>query len=182
MSFETFNDFINKIYFFDLSFFLVIIYCLIQCSLKGFALSFISFLKWVVALIITIFLLPKLQPWVSDIIDSPFINSVGLGIFIYFTSLFILILLGKALSKSMKWTGFGSMDKTFGFFFGAFKGYVVSVCLFSIINWFYPFENWSIEVNDTLTYNFIKKGSEIFIEEFPEFQEFEDTKEKIEKI
>ena len=74
------------------------------------------------------------------------------------------------------------MDKTFGFFFGFFKGYIVSVCLFSIINWFYPFNNWSIKIDKALTYNFIKNSSEILVEEFPEYRDLKDSKEKIENI
>ena len=33
-----------------------------------------------------------------------------------------------------------------------------------------------------LSFNFINKGSEILIEEFPSSEDFIDTKEKIEKI
>ena len=47
--------------------------------LKGFSLSLISFMKWVLSTILTIILVPKLQPTVSDYIESDFINSVGLG-------------------------------------------------------------------------------------------------------
>ena len=132
--------------------------------------------------ILTIIFVPKIQPWVSTYVDSPFINDLGLGLILYISFLFSLILLGKAINSSMKWTGFGPMDKTFGFFFGFFKGYIVSVCLFSIINWFYPFNNWSIKIDKALTYNFIKNSSEILVEEFPEYRDLKDSKEKIENI
>ena len=56
------------------------------------------------------------------------------------------------------------------------------VCLFSIINWFYPFNNWSIKIDEALTYNFIKNSSEILVEEFPEHRDLKDSKEKIENI
>ena len=82
----------------------------------------------------------------------------------------------------MTWTGVGSIDKSFGFIFGFFKGYVVSVCLFSILNWFYPYQNWGISAESANTFNLINKGSEILIEEFPSSEDFIDTKEKIEKI
>ena len=75
-----------------------------------------------------------------------------------------------------------SIDKAFGFLFGFFKGYIVSVCLFSIFNWFYPYQNWGISAEDAISFNLINKGSEILIEEFPSSEDFIDTKEKIEKI
>ena len=68
------------------------------------------------------------------------------------------------------------------FIFGFFKGYVVSICLFSIFNWFYPYQNWGISAEDAISFNIINRGSEILIEEFPSSEDFIDTKEKIENI
>ena len=180
------NDFFENTFslinMFDIIFLIIMIYCIVQCFLKGFSLSFISFMKWVLSLIITIILVPKLQPRVSDFIESEFINNVGLGVFIFVVTLFILILIGKSLNRAVTWTGLGSIDKSFGLLFGVFKGYVVIVCLFSILNWFYPYKNWGISAEDAFTFGYVKKGSELLIEEFPNTEEFIDTKEKIEKI
>ena len=160
----------------------IMFYSIIQCFLKGFSLSLISFMKWVLSTVITIILVPKFQPYVSDYIESEFINSFGLGIAIFIFSLFLLILIGKVLSRAVTWTGVGSIDKTFGFLFGIFKGYVVCVCIFSIFNWFYPYKNWGISADKAKSFNIIYKGSELLIEEFPSSNDFIDTKEKIEKI
>ena len=100
---------------------------------------------------------------------------------LYFFNTFITILVGKTLGKAITWT-VGSIDKGFGFIFGFFKGYIVSVCLFSILNWFYPYQNWGISTSDAISFNLINKGSKILIEEFPSSEDFIDTKEKIEKI
>jgi membrane protein required for colicin V production len=167
---------------FDLFFFLILIYFIIQCFLKGFSLSLISFMKWIVSTVITIILVPKFQPVVSNYIESKFINNVGLGAAIFFFSLFLTILIGKSLGKAITWTGAGSIDRSFGLLFGFFKGYIVSVCLFSILNWFYPYQNWGISAEKAVTFNLINKGSEILIEEFPSSEDFINTKEKIEKI
>tara|TARA_Y100000992_G_scaffold193590_1_gene131538 strand:- start:13 stop:432 length:420 start_codon:yes stop_codon:yes gene_type:complete len=139
-------------------------------------------MKWVLALIVTIILVPKLQPWVRDYIESEFINNFGVGIAIFIFTLFLTIVMGKSLSKVVTWTGVGTVDKTFGLLFGFFKGYIVSICLFSILNWFYPYQNWGISAEDAISFNVIKKGSEILVEEFPSNEDFIDTKEKIEKI
>ena len=96
--------------------------------------------------------------------------------------MFFLVVIGRSLGKTITWTGLGSVDKTFGFLFGLFKGYIVSVCIFSILNWFYPYQNWGISTKDAFSFSFVKKGSEMLIEEFPSNKDFIDTKEKIEKI
>jgi len=176
------KNFINNINLLDVFFLIVLIYNVVQCFLKGFSLSLISFMKWVVSTVVTIILVPKLQPTVSEYIQSDFINNFGLGIAIFIFTLFITIVIGKTLSKAVTWTGVGSIDKVFGFLFGFFKGYVVSICLFSIFNWFYPYQNWGISAKDAISFNLITKGSEMLIEEFPSNEDFIDTKEKIEKI
>ena len=177
-----FEQIIKSINLFDIFFLIILLYFVLQCFIKGFSLSLISFMKWILSTVITILLVPKFQPTVSEYITSEFINSIGLGAAIFIFTLFIIILLGKSLSRAVTWTGVGSIDKTFGFLFGFFKGYVVSVCLFSILNWFYPYQNWGISTESALSFNIINKGSEILIEEFPSSEDLIDTKEKIEKI
>jgi len=182
MIFDFLERFINSINWFDVIVGVIMIYSIIQCYSKGFSLSLISFMKWIFSTVITIILVPKFQPWVSDYIESEFINNVGIGIIIFICTLFLTIVVGKALSRAVTWTGVGSIDKTFGLLFGFFKGYVISICLFSIFNWFYPYQNWGISAEDAISFDVVKKGSEILVEEFPSSEDFIDTKDKIEKI
>ena len=177
-----FERIFNNFNLFDLFFLIILIYSVIQCFLKGFSLSLISFMKWILSTIITIILVPKLQPVVSKYIESEFINNVGLGAIIFIFTLFLIIVIGKSLSRAVTWTGVGPIDKTFGLLFGFFKGYLVSVCLFSILNWFYPYQNWGISAEDAVSFNLISNGSEVLIKEFPSSEDLIETKEKIEKI
>ena len=173
----------NSISVFDLIVFIIIIYSMAQSAAKGFMMSLLSFSKWLLALVITIILVPKLNPWIQDYIESKFVADFGLGIFIYILSLFVIINLGKAISKTVSYTGLGTVDKIFGLIFGIFKGYVICVCVFSLLNWFYPHQKWPIETEDTYSFKIIYKGSEFLIEEFPNSKEYyQETEEKIEKI
>ena len=168
---------------FDLIVFLIIVYSMTQCAAKGFMMSLLSFSKWLLALIITIILVPKLNPWVQDYIESKFITDIGLGIFIYIVSLFVIINIGKAINRVVNWSGLGSVDKTFGLMFGIFKGYVICVCIFSLLNWFYPHQKWPLKAEGTYSFQIIYKGSEFLIDEFPNSKDYyEETEEKIEKI
>ncbi len=179
---DNFLKIFSSLNLFDVVTFLIFSYCILQCFLKGFSLSLISFMKWIISTIVTIILVPKLQPSVSEYIESEFVNNVGLGIVIFIFTLFLTIVVGKALGRAVTWTGVGSIDKSFGLLFGIFKGYVVSVCIFSILNWFYPYKNWGISAENAITFNLIENGSKILIEEFPSNEDFMNTKEKIEKI
>jgi len=172
----------ENIVLFDIIFLIFIFYFAIQCFAKGFFLSLVSFLKWVLALVITIILVPKLEPYVSDYVENEYVSGIGLGIVIYVLSLFLLILLGKSLGRLFSYTGLGSADKIFGFFFGIFKGYVFFVCIFSIVNWFYSYEKWDMSLKNSYFFSITEKGSRLLIEEFPEKKDLEDTKKEIEKI
>ena len=179
---NVFDSVTENLNIFDSSVFFIFTYCIIQCFIKGFSLSLISFMKWVISTIVTIILVPKLQPTVSDYIESPFVNNLGLGVVIFIFTLFFTIVIGRAISKTVTWTGVGSIDKSFGILFGVFKGYVVSVCIFSVLNWFYPYKNWGISADRAISFNLIYKGSKMLVEEFPSSEDFIDTKEKIEKL
>ena len=180
------SSFINflkdNILFFDIIFILIILFNIIKCLSQGFSLSFLSSLKWVVSAISTIILVPVLQPWVSDYVESEFVNNVGIGIFIFVVTLFVSIVLGKSLSRTVTWTGLGSVDRSFGVFFGLFKGYVGAVCFFSLLNWFYPYEKWGISTTNAFSFDVVKKGSDLLIKEFPSYKDIINTKEEIEKI
>ena len=172
----------ESIILFDIIFLIFILYFAIQCFAKGFFLSLVSFLKWVLALVITIILVPKLEPYVSDYVENEYASGIGLGIAVYVLSIFLLILLGKSLGRLFSYTGLGSADKIFGFFFGIFKGYVFFVCIFSIVNWFYSYEKWDMSLKNSYFFSITEKGSSLLIEEFPEKKDLEDTKKEIEKI
>ena len=168
---------------FDLIVFLIVVYSMTQCAAKGFMRSLLSFSKWLLALIITIILVPKLNPWVQDYIESKFITDIGLGVFIYIVSLFVIINIGKAISSAVTWSGLGSVDKIFGLIFGVFKGYVICVCIFSLLNWFYPHQKWPLKAEGTYSFEIIYKGSKFLIDEFPNSKDYyEETEERIEKI
>jgi membrane protein required for colicin V production len=173
----------NSILAFDIIVFLVVAYSMSQCATKGFTISLLSFSKWLLALIITIILVPKLNPWVQDYIESKFITDIGFGIFVYIISIFIIINIGKAIGKAVTLSGLGSVDKTFGLIFGIFKGYIICVCIFSLFNWFYPYQKWPIEAEDSYSFEIVYKGSKFLIDEFPKSKDYyEKTEEKIEKI
>ncbi len=180
---NSFIEFVkNDVLLFDIIFIIIILYNTLKCLSQGFSLSFLSSLKWIVSAIATIILVPKLQPWVSDYIESDFINNVGIGVVVFIVTLFLSIVLGRSLGRTVKWTGLGSVDKSFGILFGLFKGYVVAVCFFCLLNWFYSYEKWGISTTSAFSFNVIKKGSDLLIEEFPNYKDIINTKEEIEKI
>ena len=110
------DNLIKIINVFDIFFIIILIYFILQCFIKGFSLSLISFMKWVLSVVLTIIMVPKLQPIVSEYIESDFINSIGLGLAIFIITLFLTVVVGKSFSRAVTWTGVGSIDKSFGLY------------------------------------------------------------------
>ena len=115
---NTFQDFLNEVSVIDFLYLIVTILSLIQCYRKGFVLSILSMAKWIVAYVITLILFPRVKPYFKDIIDNEYILDIGLGIAIFVVVIFLILLINKAISKGISYTGIGGLDKTFGFFFG----------------------------------------------------------------
>ena len=172
----------NNITTFDLVVVLITIYSMTQCATKGFTLSLLSFSKWLIALVITIVLVPNFSPFLEDYIESKFVADIGLGIFIFMLALFIVINIGKAISSTITWSGLGMVDKTFGLIFGIFKGGLICVCVFTLVNWFYPHQKWTIATKDTMSFQRIYEISEILVKKFPNREDYYKTKEKIKEI
>ena len=173
----------NNISVFDIVVVLITIYSIAQCTAKGFIISLLSFSKWLIALVITIVLVPKLSPWIEDYIESKFVADIGLGILIFIISLFVIINISKAISSAVTWSGLGMVDKIFGSIFGIFKGYIICVCIFTLLNWVYPHQKWPVETESTYSFQIIYKGSKFLVKEFPNSEDYYDeTKDKMQKI
>ena len=50
--------------------------------------------------------------------------------------------------------------------FGVFKGYLICVCVFSMLNWFYPHQKWLIKTEGTYLFEIIYYGSNFLVDEF----------------
>ena len=179
---NTFQDFLGEVSVIDFLYLIVTIFSLIQCYSKGFVLSILSMAKWIVAYVITLILFPRVKPYFKDIIDSEYILDIGLGIAIFVVVIFLILLINKAISKAISYTGIGGLDKTFGFFFGFIKAYIISVCVFAGIHIVYNYDKWPINLKQSYVFPYLEKGSNYLIKEFPNEKTYQDSKEKIKEL
>ena len=179
---DAFKDFFEASSIVDLIYIIITIWSLISCYRKGFVLSILSMAKWLLAYVVTLILFPRVKPYVEDIIDNEYVLDVGLGIAIFIVVIFLVLLVNKGISKAVKYTGMGSLDTTFGFFFGFVKAYIISVCIFSGIHIVYNHDKWPINLDKSYTFPYLEKGSNYLLKEFPNEKTYQESKEKIEDI
>ena len=179
---EFFGEIFNLISVIDLIYILITILSLIKCYSKGFVLSILSMSKWLLAYIATLILFPRLKPYVKNIIDNEYVLDVGLGITIFIIVIFLILLINKGISRAIKYTGIGSLDTVFGFFFGFIRAYVISICIFSGVHIVYNYDKWPVNLNKSYTFPYLEKGSNYLLKVFPNEKTYKDSKEKIEEL
>ena len=179
---DAFLDLFKNVSSFDLSYLVITILSLVRCTKKGFVLSILSASKWILAYVITLILFPKVKPFVNDIIDNEYVLDIILGVSIFTIIIFIILFTNKAVSKAITYTGLGSLDKTFGFIFGFIWAYIIAVCVFTTVDIVYNNDKWPIKQKGSLTYEWVENGSNYLIKVFPDKEQYEDTKDKVQEL
>ena len=179
---EILKEFYNSVPIIDLIYLILTILSLIKCYRKGFVLSVLAMSKWLFAYIITLILFPRVKPYLKDIIDNEYILDIGLGVIIFVIVIFFILLISKGISKAIKYTGLGTLDSIFGFFFGFIRSYIIAICLFSAIDIVYNHDKWPNKLNKSYIFPYLEKGSNYLLKEFPDEKSYQDSKEKIEEL
>ncbi len=179
---EFFREIFISISAIDLVYALLTILSLIKCYSKGFVLSILSMSKWLLAYIVTLIIFPKLKPYLKNVIDNEYVLDVGLGITIFIVVIFLIMLINKGISRAIKYTGLGSLDTIFGFFFGFIRAYIISICIFSGVHIVYNYDKWPINLDKSYTFPYLEKGSNYLLKVFPNEKTYQDSKEKIEDL
>ena len=180
--FDFIADFFAKISLIDIIFIFITILSLIKCYKKGFVLSILSMSKWLLAYILTLLIFPKIKPYLKDIIDNEYVLDIGLGITIFVVVVFLVLMISKGISSAINYTGIGSLDTIFGFFFGFIRAYIISICIFSGAHIVYNYDKWPINLDKSYVFPYLEKGSNYLLKEFPNEKTYKDSKEKIKDL
>ena len=175
-------DFYEATSIVDLVYIAITLLSLIKCYKKGFVLSVLSMAKWLLAYVITLMIFPRIKPYLKDVIDNEYVLDVALGITIFVVVIFFVLMINKGISKAIRYTGIGSLDTIFGFFFGFIRAYIVSICIFSGVHIVYNYDKWPINLDKSYIFPYLEKGSNYLLKEFPNEKTYQDSKEKIEEL
>ena len=179
---DVLKDFYETVSIIDLIYIVINILSLIKCYKKGFVLSILSMTKWLLAYVITLLIFPKVKPYLKNIIDNEYVLDIGLGIIIFVIVIFSVLMINKGIGRAVKYTGIGSLDTVFGFFFGFVRAYIISICIFSGVHIVYNYDKWPINLDKSYIFPYLEKGSNYLLKEFPDEKTYRDSKEKIEEL
>ena len=180
--FDLVTNFYNATSLIDIIYLVITILSLVKCYKKGFVLSILSMAKWLLAYVLTLLIFPRIKPYFKDIIDNDYVLDIGLGISIFIIVIFLVLMINKGLSKAIRYTGIGSLDTIFGFFFGFIRAYIISICIFSGVHIVYNYDKWPTNINKSFIFPYLEKGSNYLLKEFPNEKKYQESKEKIEEL
>ncbi|MDC0200649.1 CvpA family protein [Candidatus Pelagibacter sp.] len=179
---EGFLKIFESISSFDLIYIFFTMLSLIKCYRKGFILSLLAASKWLLAYVLTLIIFPRVKPFAEGIIDSKYILDIILSLGIFIIVIFLILMVNKGIGKAVTYTGLGTLDKIFGFFFGFLRSYLICVCIFSTISIIYNHDRWPIDFEKSFTFPYVEKGSNYLIKEFPNEENYNDAKEKVQEL
>ena len=179
---EGFFKIFENISSFDLIYIFFTILSLIKCSRKGFVLSLIAASKWLLAYVLTLIIFPRVKPFVEGVIDSEYVLDIILGVGIFVIIVFLILMINKGIGKAVTYSGLGTLDKIFGFFFGFLRSYIICVCIFSTISIIYNHDKWPMDLEKSFTFPYVEKGSNYLIKEFPNEENYNDAKDKVQEL
>ena len=179
---EVLKEFYSSTSIIDLIYLIITILSLVKCYSKGFVLSILAMGKWLLAYIITLIIFPKIKPYIKNAIDNEYVLDIGLGMIIFIVVIFLVLLISKGISKAINYSGLGSLDTIFGFFFGFVRSYIISVCIFSASHIVYNYDKWPINLDKSYIFPYLEKGSNYLLKEFPNEKTYQNSKEKIEEL
>ena len=179
---DVLKEFYEIISIIDLIYIIITTFSLIKCYKKGFVLSILSMAKWLLAYAITLIIFPRVKPYFKDIIDNEYVLDIGLGITIFIIVIFLVLMVNRGISKAVSYSGIGSLDTIFGFFFGFVRAYIISIFIFSGIHIVYNYDKWPINLDKSYIFPYLEKGSNYLLKEFPNEKTYQDSREKIENL
>ena len=138
--------------------------------------------KWLFAYVITLIIFPIVKPYFKDVIDNEYVLDIGLGITLFIIVVFLVLMINRGISKAISYSGIGSLDTVFGFFFGFVRAYIISLFMFSGIHIVYNYDKWPINLDKSYIFPYLEKGSNYLMKEFPNEKTYQDSREKIKDL
>ena len=116
----------------------VILISAILAFTRGFVHEVLTIAAWVGAIVVTLFTFELAQPLARQYITLTWLADVITGLAIFVVSLVIFTIVSNALSRNVKNSSLGAVDRSLGLLFGAFRGIVLICAAYLIMMWVIP--------------------------------------------
>jgi len=101
---------------------------------RGFTREVLSIFSWAVAAVAALYLTPKYYTMVEGYFPSPAIAQVGFAVGVFVITLIVISLITFRISDRVLDSRVGALDRTFGFFFGLGRGFLLVAIVFILFS------------------------------------------------
>ncbi len=128
---------------------------------RGFTREILGVAAWIGALFAALYGLVLVRPLLAPYIKTPFIADVVAGVLIFVVALFILGSFSRSISRHVKGSVLGGLDRSLGLIFGVIRGGVILIICYFVATLFYPkMEKWPADVKDSKSYPYVVDGTD----------------------
>lgn len=120
---------------------------------RGLIKEVLSIVGWVLSVIAVIYLLPLVNPFMSEHIESPAMAAVVSSFCIVIAFFIVWILLTGSLIGKVRKSKLSGLDRVLGLFFGVFRAFLLVVLFYILINWMVPKDKQSELLTESKYFN-----------------------------
>ena len=128
---------------------------------RGFLREVLSIGAWVGAAVATIYLFPLAKPFLRAYISVELLADAITGVIIFVVTLGILAALSHVLSRNVRDSAFGAVDRSLGLLFGLLRGAVVVCLVWLLFAWLVTPEDRPAWITEARSLPLVKAGAEL---------------------
>ncbi len=135
---------------------------------RGLVHEVLSVSAWIGAGFATLYGYPLLTPYVMQVISSQLVAQIVAGVVVFIAVLILISLLSHAISKRVKESALGALDRSLGFVFGLLRGAFLICLCWLLLSWVLPGEDRPAWLQDAKSRPVIETGAELLEALVPE--------------
>lgn len=128
---------------------------------RGFVHEVLSIVGWAGAAFATIYGTPVLKHFTRQFIEAPFIADLVTGILVFIVTLAVLSIITRQISKGVKESALGALDRALGFLFGLLRGAIIVGLVWIGYEWFVPPKEQPEWIFEARTIPMVVRGAEM---------------------
>jgi membrane protein required for colicin V production len=153
---------------------------------RGFVREVLSIGAWIAAGVATIYGFPYLQPVLRQHIGVALIADAVTGAVIFIVTLILFTAIASLLTRNLRTSAFGALDRSLGFLFGLARGAVLVCLAYLVATWLMTPQERPDWLKEARSLPYIATGAEVLAQLLPQTAEdgqaaAEETREQVEQ-
>ncbi|HEY9079643.1 CvpA family protein [Magnetovibrio sp.] len=128
---------------------------------RGFVHEVLSIAGWIGAVFATLYGTPVLEHFTLQFIEDPFIATLVTGILVFVVTLAVLSITTRRISRGVKESALGPLDRALGFLFGLLRGAVIVALVWIGYTWMVPADEQPEWIYEARTLPLIIQGADM---------------------